>query len=221
MTATSTKPLDPKAVQEILASHLSMYRKKVPFYQTAMLDSLRELWLGPCDKLLDVGAGTGVIAEAISKLFPVRHVQAVDVVDRFCTSLSVATREYDGTTLPFASRSFDAATLNNVMHHVPVTSRVNLLRDIRRVVDGPLYVKDHETRGRLDDLRLATLDAIGNIPFGGMVRARYLDRKEWVSLAAQSGYRIAARAQLGLYRDAPYAALFPNRLEVSMRFEPA
>jgi SAM-dependent methyltransferase len=198
-----------------------MYRKKVPFYQAIMLDSLRELWLAPCEKLLDVGAGTGVIAEAISKLFPVGYVQAIDVVDRFCTSISVPTQKYDGTTLPFESGSFDAATLNNVMHHVPISARTNLLRDIRRVVEGPVYIKDHERRGRLDDVRLGALDAIGNIPFSGMVRAQYLSRREWESLATQSGYRIAARAKPRLYRKRPYTALFPNRLEVTLRLEPA
>src|SRR5207342_3061150 len=105
-------------------------------------------------------------------------------------------------------------------HHVPVAARASLLRDIRRVVDGPLYIKDHETRGALDDLRLTALDAIGNIPFSGMVRAQYLAREEWTSLAEQSGYRIAARAEPRRYRSGPYAAIFPNWLEVTMRFEP-
>jgi SAM-dependent methyltransferase len=207
MTDTTT-PIDAAALQQILAPHLAMYRKKVPYYQATMLDSLRELWLTPHDRLLDVGAGTGVIAEAMSKLFPVRHVQAVDVVDRFCDSLSVASRAYDGQTLPFESGSFDAATLNNVMHHVPVPARVGLLREIRRVVNGPLYIKDHETRGRVDDLRLTALDAIGNIPFSGMVRARYLPRREWEALAAQAGYRIAAPPlpQRALCRAVPQPA---------------
>ena len=220
MTTRQIAPLDPVVVQGILASHLSMYRTKVPVYQSIMLDSLREVWLGRHESLLDVGAGTGVIAEAISQLFPVQEVQAIDVVDRFCKTLSVATREYDGTALPFESASFDAATLNNVLHHVPRPVRADLLRDIRRVVKGPLYIKDHETRGRLDDLRLTALDAIGNIPFSGMVRARYLSREEWEALATQSGYRIAARAAPRRYRAGPYAALFPNRLEVTIRFEP-
>jgi SAM-dependent methyltransferase len=143
------------------------------------------------------------------------------VVDRFCPSLTVPTQKYDGRTLPFGDGYFDAATLNNVMHHVPVDARADLLREIRRVVDGPLYIKDHETGGTLDDLRLAALDAIGNIPFGGMVWARYLSRKEWNQLASDSGYRIAARAEPIMYRSSAFALLFPNRLEVTMRFEPA
>ena len=217
----ATRSIDPRVLQDILSAHLAIYRKKVPYYQAVMLDSLRELWVGRPDKLLDVGGGTGVIAQAISELFPVREVQAVDLVDRFCPSLSVSTTRYDGKTLPFGDATFGAATLNNVMHHVPVAARADLLREIRRVVNGPLYIKDHDSRGLADNLRLTAMDAIGNIPFGGMVWARYLKQAEWVRLAAESGYHIAARVTSARYRNGIYAVLFPNRLEVTMRFEPA
>lgn len=213
--------VDRGALQDILSRHLAIYRTKVPSYQATMLDSLHSVWAGPSRKLLDVGGGTGVIAQAIAELFPVGDVVSVDLVDRFCTSLTVATRRYDGTTLPFADDSFDAVTLNNVLHHVPVDARADLLREIRRVAKGPLYIKDHESRGALDTLRLKALDAIGNIPFGGMLWARYLDRAEWEKLAVESGYRIAARAAQAPYRKGAYALLFPNRLELTMRFEPA
>lgn len=214
-------PVDPRELQGILSKHLAMYRTKVPFYQATMLDTLGEVWAGPHAKLLDVGGGTGVIAEALAKLFPVSEVHAVDLVDRFCPSLSVTTSQYDGKTLPFADGSFDAATLNNVLHHVPVAARGDLLREIRRVVAGPLYIKDHETRHAADNLRLTVMDAIGNIPFGGMVSARYLTKAEWERLAAESGYVIAARAGMARYRAAPYSAVFPNRLEITMRLDPA
>lgn len=217
---TTAQVIASTSVQHILAAHLPMYRKRVPLYQTTMLESLRELWLGRHCRLLDVGGGTGVIAQAISELFPVDYVHAVDLVDRFCPSLTVAASSYDGETLPFADSSFDAATLNNVMHHVPQTSRVALMREVRRVVDGPLYIKDHESIGFVDDLRLTALDAIGNIPFGGMVKAQYLTRAEWEMLAEKSGYRIAARSRPAAYRRGLSAAIFPNRLELTMRLEP-
>ena len=210
----------PDQVQSILARHLPMYRVKVPYYQSLMLDSLREVWSGPHDRLLDVGGGTGVIAEAIATLFPVKHVHAVDLVDRFCSDLSVATSRYDGRTLPFDAGAFDAATLNNVMHHVPVPERAALLREIRRVVDGPLYIKDHLKVSAVDHLRLTALDAIGNIPFNGMVKASYLDAEEWSRLAEQGGWRIGARATCAAYRSGPMQLLFPNRLEMTVRLDP-
>lgn len=220
MNSQMTLPsIDPHLLQGIMSRHLAMYRRKVPFYQATMLDSLRQVWAGDHRRLLDVGGGTGVIAQAMSELFPLEEVQTVDLVDRFCPSLSVSTRQYDGKTLPFTDDAFDAATLNNVIHHVPLAARVALLREIRRVVSGPLYIKDHESRRAADRLRLMAMDAIGNIPFGGMVWARYLDRAEWERLAAESGYRIAARAAPLRYRSGLYELLFPNRLEVTLRLE--
>ncbi len=220
MAPTVSTTVDAQELQAILSPHLAMYRGKVPYYQAHMLSSLRQLWQGRHRRLLDVGGGTGVIAEAMAQLFPVDEVQAIDLVDRFCPSLSVGTARYDGEHIPFADGYFDAATLNNVLHHVPVAARVALLREIRRAVSGPLYIKDHERRGTIDHWRLTALDAIGNIPFGGMLWARYLSAAEWQALADAAGYRIAERARPQRYRAAPYTLAFPNRLEVTMRFEP-
>lgn len=214
-----TPHITPAILQPILGRHLAMYRAKMPGYQSVMLNSLLDVWAGPHERLLDVGGGTGVVAQAMAELLPVGRVQAVDLVDRFCPTLSVETRQFDGRHLPFADGAFDAATLNNVMHHVPVGDRIGLLREIRRVVDGPLYIKDHVSTGRIDDWRLTAMDAIGNIPFGGMLWARYLSRREWEDLAAASGYRIAASTG-GTYRAGLYHLIFPNRLEITLRLDP-
>jgi putative flippase GtrA len=211
--------IDPRELQLVFAKHLAVYRTKVPRYQATMLSSLLDLWPARHYRLLDIGGGTGVIAQAVSEIFPVDSVETVDLVDRFCASLSVAVQTYDGHTLPYSDGSFDAAMMNNVMHHVPVEARIGLLREIRRVVVGPLYIKDHVQRGRLDRLRLMALDVLGNIPFGGMLWASYLSCGDWDQLAAASSYRITARTS-GSYRTGSFAALFPNRLEITMRFEP-
>lgn len=208
-----------EAVNDSLGQHLGVYRYRAPHYQTEMLNNLLRLWQGHHDRLLDIGGGTGVIGQCIQDLFPVGEVHAVDVVDRFCSSLSIATEVYDGTMMPFDPAQFDAATINNVVHHIPVPARIPLFREIRRVVDGPLYIKDHVAVSRLDHGRLTLLDFIGNIPFGGMIKADYLSRADWEALAAASGYRVAATIS-GRYRHGAYAMLFPNRLETTMRWEP-
>ena len=213
--------IDIEQLQALLARHLPVYRRRIPHYQAHMLASLSEVWLDSATQLLDVGGGTGVMAEAMARFLPVDRVCSVDVADRFCQGLGVQTRTYDGTTLPFADASHDAATLNNVLHHVPVHARAGLLREIRRVVNGPLYVKDHVRVGWLDDLRLAALDTMGNLPFGGMWAASYLSADDWARLAASSGWRIAAWASPRSYRKGLAAAWAPNRLEVTFRLERA
>jgi hypothetical protein len=111
--------------------------------------------------------------------------------------------------------------LFNVLHHVPVAFRAPLLCECRRVVgDGPIYIKDHLSGGRLDDARLAALDLMGNMPFGGMLTARYLRNDDWRSLAHETGHGSSERIS-GAYRRGAFEAVFPNRLEVSMVWRPS
>jgi SAM-dependent methyltransferase len=208
------------AVADILEQHTPIYRNRPPVYQTVMLADLAAIWQGHHANLLDIGGGTGVMAEAMQALLPVDRVTAIDVVDRYFPNLSVETRVYDGSVLPFDDASFAAATINNVMHHVDLAYRIALMREVRRVVAGPVYIKDHVARSSLDHARLVVLDAIGNIPFGGQVRARYLSLGDWGELARQSGYRIAATSS-GAYRTGMMARIFPNRLEAAFRLDPA
>ena len=205
-------------VSEVLAAHAPLYRRRAPVYQAVMLADLAQVWRGKHDRVLDIGGGTGVIAEAIQQLLPVREVVAVDVVDRYFPTLSVETRVYDGRTLPFADGSFDAATINNVLHHVPRDVRPVLMAEIARVVSGPIYIKDHVAVSWLDHWRLTALDAIGNIPFGGQVDAQYLTMAEWERLADRIGAQIGATRR-GSYRQGPMAWLFPNRLEATFRLD--
>ena len=203
------------AVQAVLGRHLPAYRRRPPTYQRLMLKRLRSQWRPEDRRVLDVGGGTGVIAQAVAELFPVDRVAAVDVVDRFAPGLTVETRSFDGVRLPFADGEFDCALLNNVLHHVPPAGRVPLLRECRRVCGGGrLHIKDHLAAGPFDHARLAMLDLIGNVPFGGMVSARYLSAADWRVLAADAGYRPGEMVH-DPYRRGLYARLFPNRLEVA------
>ena len=207
------------ALRATLARHVPMYRWYPPGYQLTMLDALAAIWEARHERLLDIGGGTGIIAQAIQDHFPAGRVTAVDVEDRYLPTLAVETLTYDGTRLPFDDASFDAATMMNVLHHVPPKHRALLVAEIRRVVRGPLYIKDHLRRGPLDDMRLSALDWIGNSPFKGMVRARYLAMAEWRSLADGGGYAIGF-APAAAYRRAPLAMAFPNRLEIMMKWTP-
>ena len=207
-------------VQRSLAPHLPIYSWHKPVYQHVALTNLQRLW-DPCHtRVLDVGGGTGVLAQTIKTLFGLQHVASVDVHDRFLPSLSIETAVYDGVTLPFADGSFHCALLFNVLHHVPVANRVPLLRECRRVIGrGPIYIKDHLSGGFLDDMRLTVLDLLGNAPFRGMVQARYLREADWQELARQTGHESGERL-VGDYRGALMGALFPNRLEFSTQWRP-
>jgi ubiquinone/menaquinone biosynthesis C-methylase UbiE len=215
-----TRSLTLDTVSGVLTRHIPLYRRMAPTYQTVMLQGLDQLWDARHRRVLDVGGGTGVIAQAIKELFGV-EVTSVDVEDRFLETLDIETHTYDGVTLPFAAASFDAVILNNVIHHVPVAIRPALMRECGRVGgDGPIYVKDHVTASPIDRMRLMFLDLVGNAPFSGMIRASYLSDGDWNVLAQLAGLRIDASVG-GEYRSGAFAALFPNRLERTMRWLPA
>lgn len=208
-------------VAELLSQRLPIYKWRRPVYQAAMLSALAEVWDPATRRLLDIGGGTGVIAQAVHDLFGVDKIVSIDVEDRFLQDLQIETATYDGRRLPFPDGAFDAVMFNNVLHHVEVADRPALIRECRRVAPhGALYIKDHLARSPLDHLRLGALDFIGNVPFHGMVKARYLEAKDWEALAAEGGYRIERRVA-GRYRSGPFGLAFPNTLEITMKWVPA
>src|SRR5262249_44500079 len=85
---------------------------------------------------------------------------------------------------------------------------------------GPIYIKDHVAASPLDRARLVVLDLMGNLPFGGMVKASYLTAESWQCLAAAAGYHIDRQIS-GAPRSGYFERVFPNRLEVPMRLLPA
>ena len=194
-------------VTRILTRHISLYRWRTPVYQTALLGSLAKTWRPGDRRVLDVGGGTGIVAQSIKTLFPVDRVVSVDVHDRYLPSLDIERRTYDGQKLPFADASFDCVVMCNVLHHVPVDARVALLRECGRVA-GRIHLKDHLAESPLDHARLTGLDRIGNVPFGGMVEGERLGRADWLTLAEQADFRIEDW-NYDRYRRGPMAWLFP------------
>jgi len=218
-TAATANPteLTLATVQELMGRHIPLYRTHAPTYQLELLRSLRSVWNPSHSRVLDVGGGTGIIAQAIKDLFGVNEVTAVDVEDRFLKTLDIKTLLYDGNRLPFDDGAFDCVTISNVMHHVPQDIRQSLMRECARASGGgPIYIKDHVAASRLDHARLFVLDALGNIPFGGMVKASYLTASDWQQLADGCGYTIDTRVS-GAYRAGLFERIFPNRLETTMR----
>jgi SAM-dependent methyltransferase len=217
LETTGTVSISLDAVTRCLASRISLYRWRRPVYQFALLKALGEAWDLRYKHVLDVGGGTGIVAQAVKDLFPVDRVVSIDVENRYLEQLDIETRTYDGRTLPFEDRQFDCIMLCNVLHHVPKDIRVPLLKECGRVA-GALYVKDHLAESMVDHLGLTVLDVIGNVPFGGMTRASYISRAGWLRLAAQAGFRIT-RWQYDSYRSGAASWIFPNRLEVLMTWE--
>ncbi len=100
-------------------------------------------------RVLDLGCGTGALAQLVNNALPCARVTGVDIsgamVDRARERLGGSVRLFraDAESLPFAEGSFDAVIMNDVLHHVPDASRAAF--EAWRVLgrDGVLVMGDH------------------------------------------------------------------------------
>lgn len=94
-------------------------------------------WLSPGERVLDIGAGHGFVAQAVAERGCA--VTALDVrTTSFVPGLTV--HVYDGRTIPFGADAFDTALLITVLHHIPDPDAT--LREAARVARNILILED-------------------------------------------------------------------------------
>lgn len=126
-------------------------------------------------RALDLGCGDGRIAAAVQAARPGLAVRGADVLIRPKTH--VAVDRFDGNTLPYEDRRFDAVMIVDVLHHADDPIRV--LREAARVCRGVLVLKDHLSDPWLGRLRLTVMDVVGNARHGVCLANAYWDRARW------------------------------------------
>lgn len=208
----------------VIARHLAgcdrwlRYRK--PRYQLQLIRDLAGLLPSGRCRVLDVGAGSGLIGAAIAAFFPGKSVVGVDIALDALKNLRIPLGRFDGRRLPFADHSFDCALFCNVLHHVRPDVRMGLLREALRVTGGgTLVVKDHLASAPLDGLRLWFLDFLGNAPRRSMISADYLDERQWETLLRETGCT-GEILPVSAYRARLWDWCLPNRLEICFRASP-
>ncbi|MGA7613851.1 MAG: class I SAM-dependent methyltransferase [Thermoanaerobaculia bacterium] len=132
-------------------------------------------FLPAAGSVLDVGAGDGKLAWRLQQGRSELRFCGVDVLRREETLIDVI--EYDGRTLPFGDRSFDAVVIVDVLHHAGDPRQ--LLIESARVSRQRMIVKDHLCENGFDRKLLSFMDSIGNRRFGVASPGRYMSRHEW------------------------------------------
>lgn len=89
------------------------------------------------DKVLDVGAGGGWLAQEIKERKKA-EVILLDVFDFNQTGLKNVI--YDGKKIPFADNSFDAAIVIYILHHAD--NQKQILEEIKRVVKDKIIIME-------------------------------------------------------------------------------
>lgn len=132
-------------------------------------------------RILDIGTGTGFIAEYLQgRVGPTGRVAAVDRVNQLKCSSGIDFSPVSGTQLPFENGSFDIVLSNHVIEHVGARDdQLQHLAEIRRVLarDGLLYLAVPN--------RWAPVEPHFKLPL-----------LSWLPAALRSGYvRLAGRGQ--------------------------
>ncbi len=110
-------------------------------------------------KVLDIGTGTGWIAEEIKKRKNV-DIVLLDVVDFNQTDLKVII--YDGKIIPFEDNSFDTVLLKFVLHHTE--NPLDILKEAKRVSKNNIIIFEDTYNSGLGKFLLCVLDYISNLP---------------------------------------------------------
>lgn len=165
--------------------------------------------------LLDVGAGTGEMVDAVRQRRAALQCQGVDVYIRPNTVVPVTA--YDGDVLPFPDASFDAVMTVDVLHHCADPEAV--LAECARVSRRWVIIKDHLADSRFASGLLRFMDWFGNRAHGVVLPYNYLSSEQWHNAFARCNLHQRQRvANLHIY-PMPFSLLFDGRLHFAELLE--
>ena len=124
------------------------------FIDIGRLASLIADWMPQARQILEVGCGEGAVTEQLVSLYPRAQIMAIDVtprVGRLFRGNKDKVRFAEMTVQEVAAAKpgqFDLVILSDVLHHVPIALREELLVSVRStlVSEGRLFFKDWERR---------------------------------------------------------------------------
>lgn len=128
-------------------------------------------------RILEIGAGNGLVAEELQRRTGARFT-LLDVVDYNRSSLPLLT--YGGETLPFDDGEFDLALLVFVLHHN--RDPRPLLREALRVAHGGAILVENDVRGLLKRPVTRLIDSIEYVRRGVPPCYFTNSTREWLAL---------------------------------------
>lgn len=134
------------------------------------------------EKVLDVGAGTGIISKILSRK---ADVNLLDIKDYNQTDLPL--KLFDGKKIPFKDKSFDTVLLLTVFHYIP--NQVEFLKELKRIANKIIIVDDvHKTAfGKfISNLN----DTIVSNTVGIFTKFNFLKDEEFKKMFRKAGLRL-------------------------------
>ena len=144
----------------------------------------------PCEsQVLDIGGGWGFYADPLARRG--HQVTVLDVVKPGFQKAPVVL--YEGRSIPFADRSFDASLLIGALHHCPDPEAV--VREARRVTRRILVVVEDLYHHSLGRWWTVVRDQLYNFEFFGHPR-QFKKGEEWVNLFERLGFALLEEKQI-------------------------
>jgi SAM-dependent methyltransferase len=165
---------------------------------------LAEMIPREAESILDVGCGDGLVDRAILARRRDLSIEGADLFPR--REALIPVRSFDGRTIPYADKSFDAVMFIDVLHHT--VSAVSLLREAGRVARRCVLIKDHYADGLRGRLILRLMDLVGNAGQSFAWLGDYWPQERWQQTFKELNLSVIEnRTRLGLY-PAPASWVF-------------
>lgn len=104
-------------------------------------------------RLFDMGCGYGQRLKPLKEAFPDKAITGLDFSETmlqnarvYLAGLTVGLVQADATKMPFADATFDAAIIWSVLDTMPPEVMRGSLRELRRVLRGPLVCMEEDAR---------------------------------------------------------------------------
>ena len=146
--------------------------------------------------VLDVGCGSGEIAQAIVAQRENLSLRGIDVLVR--PDCAVEISHYDGITLPEPDNSYDFVTIIDVLHHT--ADPMVLMREACRVARRGVIIKDHNCNSKIRRAIMTVTDTLGNWQFGVPLLFNFWPTARWQNAWSELGVtRQYYSTEIGLY----------------------
>jgi SAM-dependent methyltransferase len=129
----------------------------------------------PHSRIIDIGAGKGLLAQAMTRQFGAR-VTLVDVAQYNFTNLPLTV--CDSRALAFADHSFDYGLLSFVLHHSPHPDRI--LWEALRVAHAVIVI-ENDVRGAMRGALTRVIDSWPALRYGTPPCHFTRTRDEWLT----------------------------------------
>ena len=154
-----------------------IYSRRMDRLSSLLADRIKGLGNDPggCASVLDLGCGDGKIDSLIMEKLPSVQIEGIDVLVRDETYINVS--RYDGENIPFTDGSYDAVMAVDVLHHTDSPEKI--FKEICRVSDRYVIIKDHVCTGLMSYIKLRVMDYVGNAHYHVRLPYKYLTDEQW------------------------------------------